>query len=209
MTLAVLAAALVAAPLAGLASTPGVRRLAGGAATPVWLLPAIDLALAGTTVAVTTEPVEAALALALGWSLAALACIDGLVLRLPDLLTLPLIALGLGLGAWRCGDPWRDHLIGAVAGYAVLAGLGWAYERLRRRPGLGLGDAKLLAAAGTWLGWSALPDVLLIACAGGFAWVGVRLLRHGRSALAGALPFGPPLCAALWIVWMQRVALRA
>ncbi len=102
-------------------------------------------------------------------------------------------------------EPLADHAIGAIAGYAVLAGVGWLYRRLRGREGLGLGDAKLLAVAGAWLGWAALPTVVVLACAGGLALAAVRLLSRGRTGLAEPIAFGLPLCGAIWIVLLQAV----
>src|SRR5437762_119808 len=57
--------------------------------------------------------------------------------------------------------PWRDHAIGATAGFAALAVVAWLYRRLRNRDGLGLGDAKLSAAIGAWVAWQGLPTMLL------------------------------------------------
>jgi leader peptidase (prepilin peptidase)/N-methyltransferase len=143
-----------------------------------------------------------AAAIGLGWVLAALAAIDITTFRLPDLLTLPLAAAGL-LVAWLSPvEDLKTHIVGAAVGYGVLAGLAWAYRRLRGRDGLGLGDAKLMAAAGAWLGWRPLPSVLLIACAAAFLWVGARLLLKGRAAASERIAFGAPLCLAIWIVWL-------
>jgi leader peptidase (prepilin peptidase)/N-methyltransferase len=80
-----------------------------------------------------------------------------------------------------------------------LAGVGEAYARLRGREGLGLGDAKLLAVAGAWLGWRALPVVVVIACGAGLGWAAVRLLMRGRTGLAEPIAFGAPLSVAIWI----------
>ena len=55
------------------------------------------------------------------------------------------------------------HLIGGVLGFAAFFLIAWLYRQLREREGLGLGDAKLLAGAGAWLGWAALPSVVLLA----------------------------------------------
>ena len=140
--------------------------------------------------------------LGLGGVLLALAAIDITSFRLPDLLTLPLTAFGLAVSHWLPGRPFLNHLAGAAGGYIALAGLAWSYRRLRGRDGLGLGDAKLAAAAGAWLGWLPLPSVLLIACAGGLLWALGGALFRGRQALAERIPFGAPLCLAIWIVWL-------
>jgi len=138
----------------------------------------------------------------LGWTLLALAWIDHATFWLPDLLTLPLILAGLAATWWL--QPWAltDHAIGAAAGYAALRLVSWTYETLRRRDGLGEGDAKLLAAAGAWLGWQALPPVLIGAAVAGLVAAGLSMLLGRRVTAATALPFGPPLAAATWIVWL-------
>ena len=92
----------------------------------------------------------------LGWTLLALAAIDRRDLVLPDEFTLPLIPAGIAVAYFIAPGLPAQHLIGAVAGFAVFVLVRWAYRRLRGREGLGLGDAKLLAAAGAWVGWVGL-----------------------------------------------------
>ena len=146
--------------------------------------------------------------LGLGWTLLLLAAVDIATLRLPDGITLPLCGLGLVLGG-VAATPLGDRCLGLVAGGASLAVVDLIYVRLRGRSGIGLGDAKLFGAAGAWLGWRLLPSVLLLACAGGLAWVAVRVLVKGRSSASAPLPFGAPLCAAFWAVWLQGAATLA
>ena len=136
---------------------------------------------------------------ALGWALLALAAIDLREMALPDILTLPLIAAGLVVAALAFGRP-LEHLIGAALGGAFFAALGWGWERLTGREALGLGDAKLFAAAGAWLGWQGLPSVLLIAALAGLA-VALARATLGRGGLDRPLPFGPALAAGFWLTW--------
>ena len=136
----------------------------------------------------------------LGWSLLTLAVIDVRHYLLPDVLTLPLIPAGL-LVAWL-HDPsvLRDALIGAAAGFVGFAFVAGVYRKLRRREGLGFGDVKLLAAAGAWTGWAALPSIVLIAS------VLALIITLARGALAGGLdtgreiPFGAYLGLSAWLV---------
>jgi leader peptidase (prepilin peptidase)/N-methyltransferase len=166
--------------------------------------PAIELAaalVAGWAAAVVSGgPLWATCVL--GWTLLALAVIDQRHLLLPDELTLPLIAAGLIFAALLDADPFVDHALGAVAGFAVLFVLALAYKRLRGREGLGLGDAKLLAAAGAWVSWTGLASVVLVASATALAVVLVRSVLGRRVAADERIPFGPYLCFATWLVWL-------
>jgi leader peptidase (prepilin peptidase) / N-methyltransferase len=121
---------------------------------------------------------------------------------LPDTLTLGLCLAGLALG-WRAGWTFAlDSAIGAAAGYGLLAGIAWAYRRWRGRDGLGMGDAKLLAAAGAWTGWQGLPFVLLVGSLSALGLVAISIVFGRRWQAETALPFGPFLSAGLWAVWV-------
>ena len=138
----------------------------------------------------------------LGWSLLAVAVIDWRHKLLPDGLTLPLIVLGLGTAYWANPANITDHLTGALGGFAAFAAIAWAYRRLRGRQGLGLGDAKLLAAAGAWTSWTGLPSVVLI---GALTALGLALVGTARGDALRAtteLAFGPHLALGTWLVWL-------
>ena len=138
----------------------------------------------------------------LGWLLFVSAGVDALEFRLPNLLTISLIVTGLAVTAIVSRDEFLSHLIGAAVGYAAFAGFAFAYRKLRGRDGLGMGDAKLIAGGGAWLGWEALPSIVLIASVVGLLWYGVLAIMRGRSALAERIPFGVPLCLAIWLIWL-------
>jgi leader peptidase (prepilin peptidase)/N-methyltransferase len=198
--------AAAALPCGWLAARLG-RAYAGPSApprAPVILAMILAMILAFAWSAVDGPPGWPRLAsLGLAWTLICLAAIDLEAFRLPDPLTLPLLAAGLAVSVALPGRPWVDHLAGAALGWAALWLIAAGYRRLRAAEGLGLGDAKLLGAGGAWLGWAALPSVLLLACAVAFAWVGVGVLRGGSASLRARIAFGPPLCLAIWIVWMR------
>lgn len=137
-----------------------------------------------------------------GWLLLTLAILDWRHFWLPDLLTFPLIGLGLTLGIWANGVAMTDRLIGAAAGYAVLLAVALAYKRLRGREGLGLGDAKLLAALGAWLGWQALPFILLIASTLGLVGALGAKARGKTVDATTRMPLGTLLAAAALPGWM-------
>lgn len=148
-----------------------------------------------------SDPLPLLATLALAAALLAIAVWDARTLRIPDFLSLPLVAAGLA-AAWAVSRlPLLDHLIGAVCGYLILFLVAFLYRRVRGREGLGLGDAKLLAAGGAWLGWAALPSVVLAASFTGLghALVLVALKRgQGRREL----PFGPHIAFAILLIWL-------
>ena len=141
----------------------------------------------------------------LGWVLLALASIDAREGLLPDFLTLPLVLAGLAAAQWLEPDALLARAIGAVAGFAVFWSVALLYRGLRHRDGLGLGDAKLLAAAGAWLGWEALPSIVLVAAIAGLSTALASGLAGRRIAYDTKLPFGPALCLGFWLVWLYGV----
>ena len=137
-----------------------------------------------------------------------LAHIDWRTLRLPNAITIPLITLGIAFNAFsdlRFTNP-SSAFIGAFLGYGLLWILNTGYRLLKNRDGIGMGDAKLLAALGAWLGWSTLPSILLIASVtgmlGGIIWLKLR-----RHHLREAFPFGPFLAIAgiIELLWPQLI----
>lgn len=77
-----------------------------------------------------------------------------------------------------------------------------AYRAIRGREGLGAGDAKLMAAAGAWLGWSLLPDVILLAALLGILATMLGRIK-GRAIDRGTtIPFGPFLAIAIWLTYV-------
>ena len=138
----------------------------------------------------------------LGWMLLAASWIDAVSQRLPDVLTLPLIVLGL-TEAWALEpDALLDRGLGAVLGYAVFRALAVAYRRVRGREGLGQGDAKLLAAGGAWVGAAALGHVILAAAIAGLGWAVLLRLRGRQMDAATRIPFGPFLALGIWLAWL-------
>lgn len=145
---------------------------------------------------------------AFGWALLTLAVLDAEHFWLPDAITLPLLGAGLALGI-SFDPPFTERLIGAAAGYAVLAGIGALYRALRGRVGLGGGDPKLFGAIGAWLGWQALPFVLVVASIAALVSVSVAAMRGRTVTATTRLPFGAPLCVAAWAIWLVEPVARA
>jgi len=111
---------------------------------------------------------------------------------LPDKITLPGIVVFFGLGFLEPGTPAFWHrLIGAALGFGFVWAVAEVFYRLTKREGLGLGDGKLLALVGAFLGWQALPVTLFLAALQGLlVVVPVRALARQR-VLGVEVPFGP------------------
>ena len=191
------------APIVGFLLTGG-RCAACNAPIPI-RYPVVEIlgAIAGAGAVMLFGPGFAALAAAvLFWSLIALAVIDLETGFLPDAVTLPLIVVGLAVNVWGLFVPWQGALIGAVAGYAAFWLIAEAFYRLRGAEGLGLGDAKLLAALGAWLGWQTLPPIVFIASIIGLFWALTMRLTGAKISAQTALPFGPALATGGAIVFI-------
>lgn len=132
-------------------------------------------------------------------TLLVLSYIDFKTYRLPNMLTLPLIPLGI-LYVWLSHNIWLSSIIGALIGYGCFVALEVGFKALRGKDGLGRGDAKLLAAAGAWCGWSSLPYIILIASLSGIAYVLVTTL--GQTKSKPYIAFGPFLALGFFIVWL-------
>lgn len=189
-------------PLASWLATRGRCRHCG--AWIGWFYPAVELAalaIAALSLGV-DRGFDAWIDAALGWWLLALGWIDWRHRILPDALTLPLVVLGLAVAGVVEPERLWDPLLGVVFGYAGLWAVAWLYRLLRHREGLGLGDAKLLAASGAWAGLTGLPSVLAGAALAGLAAAGAMMLAGRRLDRYSALPFGPFLAAVTWLVWL-------
>jgi len=124
------------------------------------------------------------------WVLIALAWIDIDHLLLPDTLTQPLLWAGLIANFFGLFVPFGQAFWGAVGGYVFLWALYWLFRLFSGKEGIGQGDFKLLAALGAWLGWHALPGLLLIASLSGAGYGLLAIIFEGHSRQT-PIPFGP------------------
>jgi len=137
-------------------------------------------------------------ALLFTWVLIALTVIDFDHQLLPDSLTMPLLWLGLLLSLSNLFAETHASIIGAVAGYLLLWSVYWIFKLATGKEGMGYGDFKLLAALGAWMGWEAIPLIVLLSSLVG-ASVGVSLILFRGHNRQLPIPFGPYLAAAGWI----------
>jgi leader peptidase (prepilin peptidase)/N-methyltransferase len=107
---------------------------------------------------------------------------------LPNVITLPGTVIGLVLSL-VLPPGWLSSLIGVLVGGGVLFAIGETYYRTRGVEGLGMGDVKMLAMIGAFLGWQLALVTLMLASFGG-AVLGMALLATRRGSMQAALPFG-------------------
>jgi leader peptidase (prepilin peptidase)/N-methyltransferase len=146
----------------------------------------------------------------LGFLLFGLAVMDAETMRLPDAFTLPGIALGIVYAALS----GRDRLAGAgfamlwaVAAALLILAMRWGYFLVRRTEGMGMGDVKLMAMIGAWLGPAlTLLTLFLGVTSSAIFGLGIIAARRGNErALSMRLPFGAFLCAAaLYAIFAGR-----
>ncbi len=107
---------------------------------------------------------------------------------LPNVITLPGIVIGFLL-SFVAGPGWQASLIGIAAGGGSLWAIAEIYYRLRKEEGLGMGDVKMLAMIGAFLGWRLVLVTLMLASFSGTI-VGVGVLIAKKESLKYAMPFG-------------------
>jgi leader peptidase (prepilin peptidase)/N-methyltransferase len=114
---------------------------------------------------------------------------------LPNAITLPGIVVGFAFSLVTDEPGWTSSLIGLVAGGGVLLAIAKAYYWIRHEHGLGMGDVKMLAMLGAFLGWQLMLLTLVLSSLVG-SLVGLGLIATRRGDMKYALPFGTFLAAA-------------
>jgi leader peptidase (prepilin peptidase) / N-methyltransferase len=124
-------------------------------------------------------------------SLIAMAFIDLRHKIVPDVISLPGIVVGFALSLVPFTPlQWRDSLIGIVGGGGFLLMVAIFFEKMTGRQGMGMGDVKMLAMIGAWMGWQALPFVILLSSVAG-SLIGGTFLIASRQGVKTKIPFGP------------------
>ena len=124
-----------------------------------------------------------------------LAMIDLEHFILPDILTLPGIVVGLALQGFLPWATWQEALVGVFTGGGVLLVVAWGWYWWKGIWGMGLGDVKMLAMVGAFLGWRGVVVTLFVSSLGG-SLAGVVLILAGRMQMQSKLPFGVFLALA-------------
>ena len=137
-----------------------------------------------------------------------IAVVDWRAMIIPDWLNGGLLAFGLVQATYLANEGGRsaaalDALLRGMALGGVLYLVRILYRRFRARDGLGLGDVKLAAAGGLWVGWTMLPVVIEIAALSALAiFLVAPRLRGQQAHWDERLPFGSFLAPAFWVAWL-------
>lgn len=115
---------------------------------------------------------------------------------IPNVISLPGIAVGIAVMPWVTELDWwpqmRTRLIGAAVGGGFLLATALLYELIRKREGMGMGDVKLLAMIGGWLGLKSIFFVVFVSTLIG-SLVGIGIMVFQKKGMNASLPFGPYL----------------
>ena len=149
-------------------------------------------------------------AILLTFALIALSGIDIDTQLLPDDITLPILWLGLLVNYFGVFTTLEHAVLGAAVGYLSLWSIFWMFKLVTGKEGMGYGDFKLLALLGAWLGWQALPIIIIMSSVVG-ALLGGLLLFLSKQDKSQPFPFGPYLAIAGWLhlvgatSWLERL----
>ena len=114
---------------------------------------------------------------------------------IPNVLTFPLMIIGF----LKSFDPnlnqtifpnYINSLIGGLFGYSIIWLIIFFYKKIRKKEGMGLGDAKLMAVIGFWFGWVSIPFTIFISSVVALILVIPSLINQSRK-MSSEIPFGP------------------
>ena len=132
---------------------------------------------------------------------------------IPNQLTFPLMAIGF----FKTFNPnlnqyffpnLIDSMIGGVVGYLIIWIIIFVYKKLRKKEGMGLGDAKLLSAIGFWFGWMSIPFILFFSSFIALAYALPSLLNKSKN-MSSSIPYGPYLVlgCVLYLLLLKQIVL--
>ena len=113
---------------------------------------------------------------------------------IPNEITFSMMALGF----IKSFDPklnslfpnYINSLIGGLLGYGIIWSIIYFYKQVRKKEGMGLGDAKLFGVIGFWFGWLAIPFIIFLSSVIALLSVVPSLLKNSRT-MSSQIPFGP------------------
>ena len=113
---------------------------------------------------------------------------------IPNLLTFSMMSLGFVKSFLPNLHPmfpnYLNSLIGGIFGYGIIWSIIFFYKQIRKKEGMGLGDAKLLSAVGFWFGWFSIPFVIFLSSIIALLSVAPSLINKSKK-FSSQIPFGP------------------
>ena len=121
---------------------------------------------------------------------------------IPNVITFPLMALGF----FKSFDPnlsylfpnYLNSLIGGAFGYGIIFSIIYFYKQVRKKEGMGLGDAKLFAVIGFWFGWISIPFIVFLSSVIALLSVVPGLIMKSKQ-MSSEIPFGPYIIIATFV----------
>mgnify|MGYP001311787872 FL=1 len=121
---------------------------------------------------------------------------------IPNVITFPLMALGF----FKSFDPnlsylfpnYLNSLIGGAFGYGIIFSIIYFYKQVRKKEGMGLGDAKLFAVIGFWFGWISIPFIVFLSSVVALLSVLPGLIMKSKQ-MSSEIPFGPYIIIATFV----------
>ena len=125
---------------------------------------------------------------------------------IPDVISLPGIAVGFIFSFFIPQLGWKSSLIGIAVGGGSLWLVAHVYELISKKEGMGGGDIKLLAMMGAFFGWKAIPFIIFVSSLVG-SMIGITVMLVQKKDAKMAIPFGPFLAlgAILYIFFGRQV----
>ena len=103
---------------------------------------------------------------------------------------------------------YLNSLIGGIFGYGIIWSIIFFYKQVRKKEGMGLGDAKLLSAIGFWFGWFSIPFVIFLSSIIALLSVTPSLINKSKK-FSSQIPFGPYIILAtlIYLIFESNIRL--
>ncbi|MDE1479207.1 A24 family peptidase [Xenorhabdus bovienii] len=130
--------------------------------------------------------------------------IDIKTYQLPDVITQPLLWIGLIFNSSENLVSIKSAIYGAISGYLFLWLLNKVCRYILKKEGIGYGDLKLTAAIGAWLGMEMIPVLMLLSSISGL--FGFMIVWFKRKTYPDFIAFGPYICFSAIVLMGIRVS---
>lgn len=156
------------------------------------------------------NPLDAAFTALLAAVMAAITVSDFKRFIVPDVLSLPVIPIGLLANTFVLHSAslsgLQESLLGIATGGGAFYLVRILFQWLRGIEGLGMGDVKLAAVAGAWLGPSLLPETCLGATLAALAFtLSIQVINGNKNPYKLKIPFGSFIAPAILVAWAYRL----